>query len=64
MWWVVVQVAVVLLVLTLGIALGRIWEARTKTRSKKRIRRWDSEPELLMEADIPASLHGSDGRGA
>jgi hypothetical protein len=58
MWWVVFQVAVVLLVLALGVALGRILEARMKTGSKKRIRRWDSEPELLIQADIPASMHG------
>ena len=42
MWWMVIQLVTMLSVLALGIVLGRIWEARTKNRSKHRIMRWEA----------------------
>ena len=44
MGWTVFQLLTTLAVLLLGIVLGRIWEARTKMRSKHRIMRWDLNP--------------------
>jgi hypothetical protein len=41
MRWMVFQLVTALVVLAFGIVLGRIWEARTTARSKKRIRRWN-----------------------
>ena len=47
-WMVLVfQVGSALSVLALGIVLGRVWEARTKKRSKRRIRRQDAGSELV-----------------
>ena len=43
----VFQLLTTLSVLSLGIVLGRIWEARTKMRSKHRIMRWDAESEWV-----------------
>jgi len=38
MKWIIVQLITALVVLAVGILLGRIWEARTTARSKKRVR--------------------------
>jgi hypothetical protein len=43
----VFQLLATLLVLSVGIVLGRIWEARTKMRSKHRVKRWDAESEWV-----------------
>ena len=47
MGWTVFQLLTTLAVLSLGIVLGRIWEARTKMRSKHRVKRWDAESEWV-----------------
>jgi hypothetical protein len=39
--WAALQLAIALSVLALGVVLGHVWEARTKTRAKNRIKRWD-----------------------
>jgi hypothetical protein len=41
MKWIVLQLIATLAVLAVGILLGRIWEARTTARSKKRVKRWN-----------------------
>jgi len=47
MSWTVFQLVTVLSVLVLGVVIGGVWEARIKTRSKNRIRRWDADPKVV-----------------
>ena len=47
MSWTVFQLVTVLSVLVLGVLIGGVWEARMKTRSKNRIRRWDDDPKVV-----------------
>ena len=53
MRWMVYQLVTALVVLAFGIVLGRIWEARTTARSKKRITRQDSDRKF-QSTDPPA----------
>ena len=39
--WTAFQLVTALAVFAVGVVLGHVWEARMKTRSKNRIRRWD-----------------------
>ena len=45
--WTALQFVTVLSVLSLGVVIGGVWEARMKTRSKNRIRRWDADPKVV-----------------
>ncbi len=47
MGWMVFQLLTTLSMLLLGIVLGRIWEARTKMRSKHPIMRSDAESQWV-----------------
>jgi hypothetical protein len=45
--WTAFQLVTALSVLALGVVIGGVWEARMKTRSKNRIRRWDDDPKVV-----------------